>query len=106
MAPESIRDGRFSCGSDLWALGAVASELFTGRPPWSHLEAHQLPALLYRIANHPEEHPVIPAHASAAAQDFMARCFRPEPGDRGTAASLLRHPFLTLERRGRQTAGE
>ncbi|RNE99991.1 protein kinase [Trypanosoma rangeli] len=106
MAPETISGARFSCGSDLWALGAVMSELFTGRPPWSHLETHQLPALLYRIANHPEEHPVIPAHISAEAKDFMAQCFRPEPADRGTAASLLQHPFLTRERRGQRTAGE
>ncbi|ESL05865.1 protein kinase [Trypanosoma rangeli SC58] len=106
MAPETISGARFSCGSDLWAMGAVMSELFTGRPPWSHLETHQLPALLYHIANHPEEHPIIPAHISAEAKDFMAQCFRPEPADRGTAASLLQHPFLTRGRRGQRTAGE
>ncbi|KAF8300303.1 putative STE/STE11 serine/threonine-protein kinase [Trypanosoma cruzi] len=99
LAPEAISAGRFSCGSDLWAVGATMSELFTGRPPWSHLGVQQLPSLLYHIANNPEDHPVIPAHISEEAKEFMAQCFRPEPGDRGTAAILLQHPFLTGERR-------
>ncbi|EKG02059.1 kinase, putative [Trypanosoma cruzi] len=98
LAPEAISAGRFSCGSDLWAVGATMSELFTGRPPWSHLGVQQLPSLLYHIANNPEDHPVIPTHISEEAKEFMAQCFRPEPGDRGTAAILLQHPFLTRER--------
>ncbi|EKF30505.1 kinase, putative [Trypanosoma cruzi marinkellei] len=100
LAPEAISAGRFSCGSDLWAVGATMSELFTGQPPWSHLENQYLPSLLYHIANSPEDHPVIPAHISEEAKAFMAQCFRSEPGDRGTAAILLQHPFLTRERSG------
>ncbi|KEG10437.1 kinase [Trypanosoma grayi] len=102
MAPETIRAGRFSCGSDLWAVGATMSELLTGRTPWSHLQpphVQQMPSLLHHISNHPDEHPVIPEHISDAAKEFMMQCFRPEPRERGTAASLLQHTFLKREKK-------
>ena len=95
-------DGRFSVGSDIWAVGATMSEMITGRLPWSHIDPvifNNQMALMLHIAkfkgdvNH---HPVVPPAGTISdeCRSFMLTCFAPNAADRGTCAELLNHPFL------------
>jgi serine/threonine protein kinase len=73
--------------------------MLSGELPWSHHEAFRAgkePLLLY-IGTHPGEHPEIPKHASAEAQDLLRVLFRADPKARGTAAVALLHPFFAME---------
>lgn len=108
MAPECLK-GKFSVGSDIWAVGATVSEMLTQKLPWSHLAQHILSnqmALLYHIASFngkPGHHPTIPRDASAECQDFMLKCFSPDPLRRGTCAELLEHPWFSVVEPAAQT---
>ena len=104
MAPE-VMHGRFSVGSDIWALGATMCEMVTGQLPWSHIDpaifGSQM-ALMMHIAKFQGErghHPMIPKTLSPEAVSFMETCFAPLPEDRGSCRELLRHPFLKEEPR-------
>lgn len=105
MAPE-VMHGHFSIGSDIWALGATMSEMVTGRLPWSHIDPaifNSQVALMMHIAKYQGDrnhHPIIPQSLSQEGRDFMAKCFAPDPSERGTCKELLTHPFLQVENIG------
>ena len=99
MSPESIH-GRYSYGSDLWALACSVTEMATATAPWSHLppaiKGVQM-ALLFHIgtAQPPEHHPHVPQHLSAALRQLLSRWFSIAPDDRGTAADALASEYFT-----------
>jgi serine/threonine protein kinase len=101
MSPECM-DGRFSVGSDIWAVGATMSEMITGRLPWSHIDPvifNNQMALMLHIAKYKGDinhHPVVPPAGTVSdeCRSFMLKCFAPNAEDRGTCAELLSHPFL------------
>jgi serine/threonine protein kinase len=112
MSPEAV-EGRYVVGTDLWAVGATLSQLATAETPWNHIcdrDLRNAHALLHYIARGPapmtasgdeiarglamNHHPVIPDWFSEEAQSFMKQLFEIDPVKRGTAADLLRHPFL------------
>ncbi|ATY64699.1 mitogen activated kinase kinase kinase mekk3 [Cordyceps militaris] len=95
MAPEVIRSQGegYSAKVDIWSLGCVVLEMFTGRRPWSKEEAV---GAIYKIAN--GETPPMPEDLDLMipplAVAFMADCFQVNPGERPTAEVLLsQHPF-------------
>jgi len=113
MAPESVQRYAMmdttveaTTKSDIWAVGAVAIELFTGRPPYhqhmlidvpsainSQKVAHPSPALnvMLHILS---DQPTIPANASPQFQDFLGKCFIRDPLTRHSAVQLVGHEFL------------
>ncbi|KAJ4881908.1 Protein kinase superfamily protein [Raphanus sativus] len=89
MPPESVRDGVASKSLDLWSLGCLVREMYTGVIPWEGIELDDIATLL--ICG---EAPWIPESLPSDAKAFIQTCFSSDPEDRGSAYELLFHPFL------------
>jgi hypothetical protein len=102
MAPEVIREGRTSKGSDIWALACSVVQMATARGPWSHLPLGQQQSipLMFHIgtAAPPNHHPVLPARLSPPLAEVLKTCFAHSSADRPTAAALLELPYFAFER--------
>ena len=99
MAPEilaamTVEDAEAGYGvkADIWSLGITVAELLNrGNPPWP---AFPTPAHAFLHIANPESRPVLPAHISAHAEDFIGRCCDRDPRSRATALELLEHPWM------------
>ncbi|KAJ4881904.1 Protein kinase superfamily protein [Raphanus sativus] len=89
MPPESVRDGVAKKSLDLWSLGCLVREMYTGVIPWEGIELDDIATLL--ICG---EAPWIPECLPSDAKAFIQTCFSSDPEDRGSAYELLFHPFL------------
>ncbi|KAJ4881874.1 Protein kinase superfamily protein [Raphanus sativus] len=89
MPPESVRDGVANKSLDLWSLGCLVREMYTGVFPWEGIELDDIATLL--ICG---EAPWIPEFLPSDAKAFIQTCFSSDPEDRGSAYELLSHPFL------------
>ncbi|CAH8313125.1 unnamed protein product [Eruca vesicaria subsp. sativa] len=91
MSPESVRDGTVEKALDLWSLGCIVLEMYTGKRPWSEFKSlYDLEDVLAVDKRVPE----IPDTVPWDARQFLDKCFALKPEDRGTASELLLHPFL------------
>jgi tetratricopeptide (TPR) repeat protein len=81
MAPEQERGGSVGPAADVFALGACAYELLTGRTPFPNGGMMMKAQKLYRPAS--EVAPSLPKTADAA----IARALEPEPGARWPSAA-------------------
>ncbi|ESQ51544.1 hypothetical protein EUTSA_v10017749mg [Eutrema salsugineum] len=87
MSPESVSHGETGKGLDLWSLGCVVLEMYTGKKPWWHTN-YDLKDLKKCYE------PLIPRNLPIDAKLFLMTCFSPDPHDRKDALTLLRHCFL------------
>jgi len=102
MAPELVRDRRAGPASDVWAAGAMAYQLLTGRFVfWPELAVEDLARLppgrvLAEVAAAPLalDHPRTTAHLSPEARGFLSRLLERDPARRISARQALAHPFL------------
>ncbi|KVI09050.1 mitogen-activated protein kinase kinase kinase 17 [Cynara cardunculus var. scolymus] len=90
MAPETVTGGKQEAASDIWALGCLVLEMFTGKPAWT---CSDIGPLLMKIGVGAEI-PDIPGKLSEAGKDFIRKCFVKDPNQRWTAEMLLNHPFI------------
>ncbi|CDP02503.1 unnamed protein product [Coffea canephora] len=90
MSPEMVAGGDQSSPADIWALGCLVAEMFTGVPAW---RCSDVAALLMRIGVG-DEVPEIPGKLSEEGKDFVGKCFVKDPKERWTAEMLLDHPFV------------
>lgn len=75
IAPEVIKSEKASFGQDLWSLGVIAYQLFTGKTPFKcNSELTTFERILACKFEMPSE-TVIPKDA----QDFISRLLKPEP---------------------------
>ncbi|MEU7578322.1 PQQ-binding-like beta-propeller repeat protein [Streptomyces sp. NPDC041068] len=82
MAPEQIEGSHAVVpASDVFTLGAVLCFAATGRGPFDDQE---LASVIFRITQGDADLSAVPD----ALREVVARCLRPEPGDRPTAAGL------------------
>ncbi|TID21215.1 hypothetical protein CANINC_003495 [Pichia inconspicua] len=96
MAPEIINDTNgvgYNAKVDIWALGCVVIEMFTGERPWSKYEGE---SVLYKIGKEKRFPPIrkeIRQGMSTESKNFLRKCFEIDPDKRPTAESLLQDNF-------------
>ncbi|TRM60227.1 kinase-like domain-containing protein [Schizophyllum amplum] len=95
MAPEVVnaRNRGYNSKVDIWSVGCVMLEMWTGARPWDGEEMVPVMINLYE-----SKAPPMPSDLklSSAALDFRARCFTVDPIERPAAQDLKRHPYLRL----------
>ena len=72
MAPEIVRKSGYSAKVDIWSLGCVVVEMFTGQRPW--VRFNEL-ATMYKLGQF--NAPPIPATVPEDLYDFLKQCFAP-----------------------------
>lgn len=77
---------------DIWALGITAIELACGKPPYADRSPSEAMRLLLSRGL-PRN--VVEKNLSSKFLDFVGKCLRSAPGNRPTAAELLRHDFVS-----------
>ncbi|KAH7416351.1 hypothetical protein KP509_14G087200 [Ceratopteris richardii] len=95
MAPEVVQgNSGYGFAVDIWSLGCTVLEMATGKPPWSQFDGI---VAVFKIGSS-KETPPIPEYLSEDANMFLQDCFQRDPQKRPTAAQLLNHPFVKLQR--------
>ncbi|KAG2491630.1 hypothetical protein HYH03_010001 [Edaphochlamys debaryana] len=94
-APEDNKQDRslaYGSACDVWALGVLSYELLVGFTPLPDPQAGPRPELQF------------PASASPACRAFTEACLAEDPSDRPSAMKLMRHEWLSQQRRYRVVA--
>ncbi|KAM8947401.1 mitogen-activated protein kinase kinase kinase 4 isoform 2-T2 [Pelodytes ibericus] len=95
MAPEVITRAKgegHGRAADIWSLGCVLIEMFTGKRPWHEYE-HNF-QIMYKVGM--GHKPPIPDRISPEGKDFLSHCLESDPKKRWTASQLLDHPFVKV----------
>ena len=90
MAPEVVRQSGQSIKSDIWSVGCLIVEMFTGSRPFPDMTTLQT---LFAVGSNNEK-PDIPDVASEEAKAFLLRTFEIDHTRRPGAEELLRERFL------------
>lgn len=92
MAPEVVKQTAYTRKADIWSLGCLIVEMFTGSHP--HPNCTQLQAI-FKIGGSGGEgaRPDIPDQASESARVFLERTFEIEHERRPSAEELLGYAF-------------
>ncbi|KAF7374439.1 MAP kinase kinase kinase mkh1 [Mycena sanguinolenta] len=96
MAPEVLiaHNGRgYDSKVDIWSVGCVVLEMWTGERPWAGEEFIPVLFKLYEKLPPPVP-PGVLSGLSELAREFRAECFAADPRQRPTAAVLRNHPYL------------
>lgn len=91
MAPEVVRQIPYTYKVDIWSLGCLVIEMYTGKRPFPDMK--QIQALFHMSKKSPQP-PATPANASPEGQDFLKKAFEIDHTRRPTAAEMLQHPFV------------
>lgn len=86
ISPESIRDGKYSEKSDVYAFGIVMNELISLQRPFHNQKNAVL--VMYEVVNsslRPPVHPSTPVILS----DLIKRCWATEPADRPSIKEVI-----------------
>ncbi|KTW28873.1 hypothetical protein T552_01502 [Pneumocystis carinii B80] len=89
MAPEVVKQTLYTRKADIWSLGCLIVEMFTGKHPFPKM--NQLQAI-FKIGQYVS--PDIPEHCTSEARHFLEKIFEPDYHARPTAADLLKYSFL------------
>ncbi|KIJ44050.1 hypothetical protein M422DRAFT_252543 [Sphaerobolus stellatus SS14] len=89
VAPEVVRQTAYTQKADVWSLGCLVIEMFTGEHPWPQLTQMQA---VFQIGSEGAR-PAFPSDISSNAEDFLSKTFEVEHTIRPSAAQLLQHPW-------------
>ncbi|CAI2167625.1 13677_t:CDS:10 [Funneliformis geosporum] len=89
MAPEVVKQTSYTSKADIWSLGCLIVEMFTGTHPYPQFTQMQA---IFKIGVESIS-PEIPENISIEAEEFLKKTFEPNHDDRPTAKALLNHPF-------------
>lgn len=90
MAPEVVKQTSYTRKADIWSLGCLIVEMFTGTHPFPNCS--QLQAI-FQIGNSSAK-PTTPENASDEGQAFLKQTFEIDHEKRPSADELLLSPFL------------
>lgn len=90
MAPEVVKQTSYTLKADIWSLGCLIVEMFTGSHPYP--DCSQLQAI-FKIGTGGSA-PTIPQKGTAEAKQFLGQTFELDHNKRPTADELLLNPFL------------
>lgn len=90
MAPEVVKQTSYTRKADIWSLGCLVVEMFTGSHPYP--DCSQLQAI-FKIGNS-KASPTLPENASDEAKAFLQQTFEVDHTKRPSADELLLSPFL------------
>ena len=99
MAPEVVRQTAYTKKADIWSLGCLVVEMFTGSHP--HPNCTQLQAI-FKIGGAgggigAGARPDLPGKASEEAREFLSRTFEIEHEKRPTAEELMGYEFCAAK---------
>jgi mitogen-activated protein kinase kinase kinase len=100
MAPEVVRQTAYTKKADIWSLGCLIVEMFTGSHP--HPNCTQLQAI-FKIGGSgnggagDNARPDLPEHASEDAKEFLNRTFEIEHEKRPSAEELMEYAFCAAK---------
>ena len=89
MAPEVVKQTTYTKKADIWSVGCLIVEMFTGRHPFPELSQMQA---LFKIGNHIT--PQIPEWCTNEAKEFLKKTFEINFEMRPDAIELLADQFL------------
>ncbi|KAJ2708249.1 ATP binding [Coemansia sp. IMI 203386] len=89
MAPEVVKDTKYTVKGDVWSLGCLVIEMITGAHPFPDLDQMQA---LYSIGQ--RGRPKIPNDMSDPGQDFLEQALQVDLEKRPTAKDLIDHAFV------------
>ena len=92
MAPEVVKNQHYTRKADIWSVGCLVIEMFTGDHPFPKFTQMQA---IFKIGM--DVAPDIPEHLSPDAESFLEATFELDYTKRPSAATLLLHPFTQLE---------
>ena len=90
MAPEVVKQTSYTRKADIWSLGCLVVEMFTGTHPFP--DCSQLQAI-FRIGSSGAQ-PNTPENASEEGKVFLKQTFENDQDKRPSADELLLSPFL------------
>ncbi|ORX80671.1 Pkinase-domain-containing protein [Basidiobolus meristosporus CBS 931.73] len=89
MSPEVVKNTHYTKKADIWSLGCLVVEMFTGEHPFP--ASSQMQAI-FQIGRNIA--PEIPEYISDEAKDFLEKTFEIDLSLRPSAEELLNHPFV------------
>eukprot|EP00756_Hemistasia_phaeocysticola_P039307 Hpha_TRINITY_DN16808_c0_g6::TRINITY_DN16808_c0_g6_i1::g.149083::m.149083 len=95
MAPEACR-GEASCPSDIWSLGVIVCELFSGHVPYRFSDSNPFTpqGFMYKVGRDETYTPTLPPEVPPEAIALVTGCLSRDPRLRPTADELLCEAFL------------
>ncbi|KAK7059034.1 hypothetical protein VNI00_001658 [Paramarasmius palmivorus] len=93
MAPEVLVPSTgYDAKIDIWSVGCVAHEMWTGKRPWY---GQELFAVMLEVSKNKQSPPLLSnAQLCQRAQHFRKNCFVIDPRRRASAAELRQHRYL------------
>lgn len=89
MAPEVVKHSLYTFKGDIWSVGCLIIEMFSGVHPFPEFTQMQA---VFRIGN--SGTPTIPDDCSEEAKDLLKKTFSLDHKERPSASDLLEHAFL------------
>lgn len=89
MAPEVVKQTAYTKKADIWSVGCLIVEMFTGKHPFPNFSQMQA---IFKIGTHIT--PQIPEWCTMEAKDFLVKTFELEYEKRPSAVEMLGEPFL------------
>jgi len=94
MAPEVLMGLQYDARVDLWSLGTIIYQCYTGKAPFKANNPYHLRTFYEKS---PTLQPMIPQSCSLELKDLILQLLQKNPDNRITFENLVKHKFLEIE---------